>query len=483
MEDTNMQPKSFMSSKEIMRLARKFYKDNFKKLWLLYILGGLGGISYSHSSGSSNPTNSAPSANSNIFSIIPLWVWGLIGVLLMLVAIFLLISRIALLKSISDTHKGQFMGVKDSYKKGLAIFWSFILIVIMMGWSVLGAMVLLIIPGIILSVYLSFAIYELIDKQKKGFQALLGSWSLIRGYWWTVVGKSIMIGLRIFVRGLLYFLAILIPALLLIIPGIVFHIPALLIIGISLGALASLWLVFVFLSPLLVIAMFELYYNFCDIRESNKVVEEALDKKRKRKLVISMIIGIVASILIIVGILAAIILVNVTQYVEKAKNLNQVHHLEFDEERAPAETQQILDKIKEVQTAQNAGEDVKTISDWQMALENPYFKATELTGKYLVKATVIYDPTTYKPTVQLQFNDAGTQLLGDITARNIGKPLAIFLDGASIIDTNGDGKIDNQDLYAPTVTGEIIGGKAVITGDMSSSTANLIVSELNSGVN
>ena len=233
------------------------------------------------------------------------------------------------------------------------------------------------------------------------------------------------------------------------------------------------------------IAMFELYYSFCDTRETNKVVvvDEALDKKRKRKLIISMIIGIVASVLIILAVLAAIVLVSVNQYVEKAKNLNQVHHLEFDEERTVTENQQILDKVKEVQAVQDAKGDVTKIQDWQMALENPYFKPTELTGKYLTRATIIFDQTTYKPEIQLQFNEAGTQLLGDITNRNIGKPIAIFLDGASIIDTNGDGKIDYQDLYAPIVQGEITGGKAVITGDMSYSMANLIVSELNFGAN
>ncbi|MCX6721634.1 MAG: glycerophosphoryl diester phosphodiesterase membrane domain-containing protein, partial [Candidatus Staskawiczbacteria bacterium] len=298
MENTNIHPKNLMSSKEIMKLARKFYKENFKKLWPLYILGGLGGMGFSYKSSSGNSTyNPLPNFN------IPLQVWILIGVIFIAIYIFLFISKIALLKSISDTSKEQFVGVKDSYKKGFAIFWSFILITIMISLSVLGAFALLIIPGIILSVYLSFGTYELIDKQKKGFQALLGSWSLVRGRWWTFFGKTIMIGLRIFLTGLIYFTAISILALILIVPGIGSHVPALLIIGISLGVLAYLYLFFVFLIPLTIIAMFELYYNFCDVKESDKVADEALDKKRKRKLIISMVIGVVASIFIILAIL------------------------------------------------------------------------------------------------------------------------------------------------------------------------------------
>ncbi|MDD5464572.1 MAG: protein translocase subunit SecD [Candidatus Moranbacteria bacterium] len=171
----------------------------------------------------------------------------------------------------------------------------------------------------------------------------------------------------------------------------------------------------------------------------------------------------------------------VTNVQQAIQMIGQTPYLEFDEERTPAETQQILDKIKEVQAADAKKEDITKIKDWQLALQNPYFKPTELTGKYLTKATVIFDQTTFKPQIQLQFNDQGSKLFTDITERNIKKPLAIYLDGASIIDTNGDGKIDNQDLYAPIVQDKITGGKAVITGDISTQTANTIALRLNSG--
>jgi len=161
--------------------------------------------------------------------------------------------------------------------------------------------------------------------------------------------------------------------------------------------------------------------------------------------------------------------------------IGQTPYLEFDEERDQNETQQILDKIKEVQDAQEKKEDITKIENWQMALENPYFKPTELTGKYLSKVNVTFDQTTYKPQIDLQFNSEGEKLFADITARNIKKPLAIFLDGASIVDTNGDGKIDNSDLYAPIVQDKITGGKAVITGNMNIQTANDIARRLNSG--
>lgn len=171
----------------------------------------------------------------------------------------------------------------------------------------------------------------------------------------------------------------------------------------------------------------------------------------------------------------------VTDVQEAISMIGQTPYLEFSEQRTEEESKPILDKIKEIQDVQTKGGDITKIKDLQLALQNPYFKPTELTGKYLTKATVIFDQTTYKPQIQLQFNDQGDKIFADVTGRNIKKPLAIYLDGYSIIDTNGDEKIDNQDLYAPIVENKITGGKAVITGDMSNQTANSIASRLNSG--
>lgn len=163
------------------------------------------------------------------------------------------------------------------------------------------------------------------------------------------------------------------------------------------------------------------------------------------------------------------------------KMIGETPYLEFDEQRTEAESKPILDKIKELQDAQAKGEDITKIKDWQIAMQNPIFKPTELTGKYLKSAAVNFDPTTYKPEIQLQFNDEGAKIFEDVTSRNINKPIAIFLDGASIIDTTGDGKIDINDSYAPIVQNKISGGKAVITGSMNVQTANDITRRLNSG--
>ncbi|MFH0775991.1 MAG: protein translocase subunit SecD [Patescibacteria group bacterium] len=79
-------------------------------------------------------------------------------------------------------------------------------------------------------------------------------------------------------------------------------------------------------------------------------------------------------------------------------------------------------------------------------------------------------------------DSAGVDLFAAITKRNLHKPIAIFLDGLPIIDTNGDGKIDENDpAYAPTVQSEILNGQAVISGLASYEEANQLAQNLNTG--
>lgn len=161
--------------------------------------------------------------------------------------------------------------------------------------------------------------------------------------------------------------------------------------------------------------------------------------------------------------------------------IGQTPYLEFLEQRTQSETDEILAKVKEVQKAQEEGKNPTDIKNWQLALQNPYFKPTELTGKYLSTASLVFNPTTGARQIELVFNTEGDKLFEQVTERNIQKPIAIFLDSVSIIDTTGDGKIDSQDLYAPIVQDKITGGKAVITGNISVKTANEIVKRLKDG--
>ncbi len=95
------------------------------------------------------------------------------------------------------------------------------------------------------------------------------------------------------------------------------------------------------------------------------------------------------------------------------------------------------------------------------------FKKTKLTGKYLKRAQVVFDQQSGEPIIQLTFNDEGAKLFEEITGRNVGKRLAIYLD--------------DQLLTAPTVQQKISGGQATITGQFTIDEAKNLALQLNAG--
>ena len=101
-----------------------------------------------------------------------------------------------------------------------------------------------------------------------------------------------------------------------------------------------------------------------------------------------------------------------------------------------------------------------------VALSEVFYPA-ELTGRYLSRARVEFDPNTGAPLIGLEFTSEGADLFAKITRENIGKPLAIILDGAV--------------LSQPVIQSEITGGRAQITGQFTPDEAKALVRNLNYG--
>jgi preprotein translocase subunit SecD len=97
------------------------------------------------------------------------------------------------------------------------------------------------------------------------------------------------------------------------------------------------------------------------------------------------------------------------------------------------------------------------------------FTETGLTGKYLTGASLQFGSSALQttPVVQVTFNGDGTKLFADITAGNIGRELAIFLDGALI--------------SAPVIQTSIPDGKAIISGNFTAQQAKDLATNLNLG--
>jgi len=149
---------------------------------------------------------------------------------------------------------------------------------------------------------------------------------------------------------------------------------------------------------------------------------------------------------------------------EAINMIGQTPFLEFREQKPQEEVDKIIAKQKELEG--KSFEEAQKIPDWQLAFEEP-FTPTQLTGRYLKKAELTFDQTTTKPMVAIEFDDQGAEMFKELTTKNVGKPLAIY--------------IDNQLISSPVVQEAIEGGKAQISGNFDIETARELARNLNAG--
>jgi len=98
------------------------------------------------------------------------------------------------------------------------------------------------------------------------------------------------------------------------------------------------------------------------------------------------------------------------------------------------------------------------------------FLPATLTGKDLTSATLQFQSGSgivQEPTVVLQFNSEGTQLFSEITSKNVGTVLGVFIDGVPIT--------------TPTIQEAIPNGEAVISGSFTAQQAKDLAANLNEG--
>lgn len=157
----------------------------------------------------------------------------------------------------------------------------------------------------------------------------------------------------------------------------------------------------------------------------------------------------------------------ITDIEEAIKMIGQTPLLEFKTERAPGpEQDRLISELEKVREKIEKGETVDFTK-----IEDPYFVSTELTGRYLKRAGLDFGQSApgsiSSPIVTLEFDKEGSEIFEKITEENIGKVVAIYLDGAPI--------------STPIVQGVISGGQAVITGSSTPEEAKILVGRLNSG--
>lgn len=167
----------------------------------------------------------------------------------------------------------------------------------------------------------------------------------------------------------------------------------------------------------------------------------------------------------------------VTDLDEAVELIGQTPLLEFKSEASEEVIAEIEEELRALSTTSEDGD----ISDIQLTLEqfesiqNRRYVNTELTGKYLEKSQLQFSQAGIasggglqsRPIISLRFNREGAQLFEELTRANVGKTIAIYLDGILV--------------SAPTVNTAISGGEAVIEGAFTLEEAKETVGRLNSG--
>ncbi|PIT93288.1 MAG: protein translocase subunit SecD [Candidatus Harrisonbacteria bacterium CG10_big_fil_rev_8_21_14_0_10_38_8] len=129
----------------------------------------------------------------------------------------------------------------------------------------------------------------------------------------------------------------------------------------------------------------------------------------------------------------------------------------------------VFAEIKTVQVNQQAQFQLDNgeVLNQDVPIESEQYVPTDLNGGHVKVARLSFNQVTGAPEITLGFNTEGAGLFEEITARNVGKKVAIFLDGEIISD--------------PVVNEAISGGTALISGQFTLEDAKTLVERFNAG--
>lgn len=135
----------------------------------------------------------------------------------------------------------------------------------------------------------------------------------------------------------------------------------------------------------------------------------------------------------------------------------------------PSEIRELLGTTAKMAFHWATEEDVPSIT-LPDAHEDRLYKLEQrvaMAGEHIRDAHIAFNPDTGSPVVNFRLDDKGARLFGDMTRDNIGRPLAIVLDG--------------EVITAPVIRSVIDGGRGEISGEFTSKEANDLALLLRAG--
>jgi hypothetical protein len=173
---------TLIAPRELLNRTWELYKLLFARLFPILVVACIGSVLTSVGMLFHNPILTA--------------IMGVLG------AIVSLISAIALIRIVSGIQADA-SDITGNLRKSVALFLPYLWVAVITGITAIGGLVLLVIPGIIISIYLSVSIFVFIIEGKRGFQALTQSFSYISGRWWQVLWRTFVFGFFIVIASAL----------------------------------------------------------------------------------------------------------------------------------------------------------------------------------------------------------------------------------------------------------------------------------------
>jgi len=115
----------------------------------------------------------------------------------MLSVVLPVFATMALIRTIIDRENNEETDLTKAYERSYKSFFSYLWVQVLFILSILGGLILLIIPAIIFGIWYAFSNFTFFAEGLKGRAALGKSHFLVKGRWWGVFGRLLLVGLII----------------------------------------------------------------------------------------------------------------------------------------------------------------------------------------------------------------------------------------------------------------------------------------------
>lgn len=146
--------------------------------------------------------------------------------------------------------KNESLTASQAFRQGLHFLLAYLLVAILGSVIVIIGLILLIIPGVVAGVYLSLLAYVLMAEEKRGRAALKRSLELVKGYWWAVFGRQLLLALIFFLLSFASTPFVIIPKIGILLSGLIFV------------------LLYILAVPFAVFYTWQIYLNLKEIKEN-----------------------------------------------------------------------------------------------------------------------------------------------------------------------------------------------------------------------